>query len=98
MKIGKRILIAGISGVDIQNALNKFVSYSRLKGEHFEDPLCINDYIHEIERHKDSTITILDILAYPYPILHKLWSQAFKIIEQKINDKPSKNHILVIHS
>lgn len=99
MPLGRRIIFTGISGVNVEGSIKKFIDFTQKSG-HSISYYCINDYIHSIEKENKPNITWLELLTYPYAILIDLWNQALNKIISEINaeNNPNKNYILVIHS
>lgn len=95
---GKRILITGISGINVEGSIKKFMDYCASKENRIEKLYCINDYIHNTVKERFTTISWHEILTYPNKILNELWRKAMLDINNEIKKHPERNYILAIHS
>jgi hypothetical protein len=97
--MGKRILAAGISGVNVKGSIAKFKKYCETTHLVNFELLQINDIISELVKSSENReVEWHTILQYPYSKLKELWKNAFQSILALIDLNCNKNYIVIIHS
>jgi hypothetical protein len=98
MENGKRILITGISGTDLNPSLIKFAKYCAIKGNPIEKSFDLNSYVHKYAREKYNDISWFEVLGKPNPDLRSFWVKAMKEVKKIINNKPECHYIIYLHA